>query len=60
MIIDLNADIAFSSQKTNPLLWIYMQVLHNLVNGPQRLTSSRPFPKCNTQYKNGISSARNV
>jgi hypothetical protein len=45
MIIDLNADIAFSSQKTNPLLWIYMQVLHNLVNGPQRLTSSRPNPK---------------
>jgi len=45
MIIDLNADIAFSSQKTNPLLQIYVQVLHNLVNGLQRLTSSRPNPK---------------
>jgi hypothetical protein len=45
MIIDLNLDIAFFSQKTNLLLQIYMQVLHNLVNGPQRLTSSRPNPK---------------
>jgi hypothetical protein len=32
-------------KKTNLLLQIYMQVLHNLVNGPQRLTSSRPNPK---------------
>jgi hypothetical protein len=45
MIIDLNASIAFSSQKTSPFFMNLMRVLHNLVNDPQRLTNSKPNPK---------------
>jgi hypothetical protein len=35
----------FFTKKLVPFLWTYMWILHNLVNGPQRLTSSKPNPK---------------